>query len=102
LEAIAALPGGFPRVRILQPLAGDELLRRVTEKLYEDGLPELPLWRLPRTVVLEFLRDSTLSVTAMYTLLGSALVSDLMRSGLLLLRGLFACGVLRFAFEQKR
>jgi hypothetical protein len=77
-------------------------LRRVTEKLCEDGLPELPLWRLPRTAVLEFLRDSTLSATAMHALLGSALVSDSMRSGLLLLRGLFACGVLRFAFEQKR
>ena len=102
LEVMPAPPGGFPRVRILHPVAGDELLRRVAEKLCADGVPELPLWRLPRTAVLEFLRDSTLSVTAMHTLLGSALVSDSMRSGLLLLRGLFACGVLRFAFEQKR
>jgi hypothetical protein len=103
LEVAPSQAGRFPRVRILQPIAGDEILERVAQKLCEDGLPGLPLWRLPgRAAVLRFLTDPALSAAAMQALQESALVSESTRSGLLLLRGLFACGVLRFALEQKR
>lgn len=105
LEVVPAQPGGFPRIRILQSPAGDELLNLVAGKLCEIGLPGVPVCYFPakvRTALLRFLTDPDLSVTATESLREAAYGSELMRNGLLLLKGLFAGGILGFALEQKR
>jgi Protein of unknown function (DUF3638) len=103
LEVLPAPPGAFPRIRILQAPAGEELLETVARQLCEDGLPGVPVWSLPKeikTALFTFLTDPGLGAAAALALQESW--SGSMRSSLLLLRGLFACGILRFAFEQKR
>jgi hypothetical protein len=105
LEVVSAQPGGFPRIRILQTLAGDELLEIVARQLCEAGLPGVPVSYLPpkvRTALFQFLTDPRFSATAAQSLQEAAFGSDTVRSGLLLLKGLFAGGILRFALEQKR
>jgi hypothetical protein len=105
LEVLPAQPGSFPRIRILQALAGEELLEIVARQLCENGLPGMPVWNLPqrvRTVLSRFLTDPELNATAIALVREASLGSESMRNSLLLLRGLFACGILRFALEQKR
>ncbi len=48
LEVLPAQPGSFPRIRILQALAGDELLEIVARQLCEEGVPGMPVWNLRR------------------------------------------------------
>jgi hypothetical protein len=105
LEVVSAQPDGFPRIRILQTLAGDELLEIVAQQLCEAGLPGVPVSYLPpkvRTALFQFLTDPRFSATATQSLQEAAFGSDTVRSGLLLLKGLFTGRILRFALEQKR
>lgn len=105
LEVAPAQPGSFPRIRILQTLAGDKLLESVAQQLCELGLPGVPVWNLPpkvRTALFGFLTDPKLSAIARQSVQEAAFGSDSMRNGLLLLKGLFAGGILRFALKQKR
>jgi hypothetical protein len=102
LEVVSAQPGGFPRIRILQTLAGDELLEIVARQLCEAGLPGVPVSYLPpkvRTALFQFLTDPRFSATATYSLQEAAFGSDTVRNGLLLLKGLFAGGIFRFVLE---
>ena len=105
LEVVSAQPGGFPRIRILQTLAGDELLDIVARQLCKAGLPGVPVSYLPpkvRTALFQFLTDPRFSARAMQLLKEAIFGLDTVRNGLLLLKGLFAGGILRFALEQKR
>jgi len=105
LEVLPAQPGSFPRIRILQALAGDELLEIVARQLCEEGLPGMPVWNLPqrvRTALFRFLTGPELNATSTPLVREAAFGSDSMRNSLLLLKGLFASGILRFALEQKR
>lgn len=102
LEVVSAQPGGFPRIRILQTLAGDELLEIVARQLCEAGLPGVPVSYLPpkvRTALFQFLTDPRFSAATMQSLQEAVFGSDTVRNGLLLLKGLFAGGILRFALE---
>ena len=38
--------GGFPRIRILQASAGNELLKCVAQEICKSGLPGLPIWNV--------------------------------------------------------
>jgi hypothetical protein len=105
LEVVPAQPGSFPRIRILQTPAGDELLEIVARQLCETGLPGVPVQNLPPKVrknLSQFLTDPMFSATAMQWPQEATFASDTMRNGFLLLKGLFACGILKFALEQKR
>jgi hypothetical protein len=105
LEVIPAQPGSFPRVRILEAQAGDVLLRMVAHQVCDKGVPGLPVWSLPRSIrsaLLEFLIHPTLSAIATQSLQEFAAGSESVEKGLLLLKGLFAIGVLRFCLAQKR
>jgi hypothetical protein len=105
LEVIPGPPGAFPRVRILQNLAGNELLKSVAQTLCAEGLPGLPVWNLSRgakETLLKFIMDPKTDIAATPSLLQSHFSSHSMRSSILILRGLFACGILRFALEKKR
>ncbi|KAH8676420.1 hypothetical protein BGZ60DRAFT_562097 [Tricladium varicosporioides] len=105
LEVGPAQPGGFPRIRILQTPVGDKLLDLVADKLCEDGLPGMPVCYFSpevRKALFRLLTDRKLNATGTELLREVAHSSKLMRNGLLLLRGLFAGGILRFALKQKR
>jgi hypothetical protein len=105
LQVIPSRPGSFPRVRILEARAGDVLLRMVARQVCDNGIPGLPVWTLPqsnRSALFQFLTDPTWSATAIQSLQEFAGGSESVKKGLLLLKGLFASGVLKFCLEQKR
>lgn len=105
LEVLSAQPGGFPRIRILQTQTGAELLDRVARQLCIDGLPGLNIWNLSSRVrddILCFITNSYPDTTKTQSVQELMSISDSMRSILLLLKGLFVSGVLRFVLEQKR
>ncbi|KAH8798597.1 hypothetical protein F5884DRAFT_687263 [Xylogone sp. PMI_703] len=98
-------PGSFPRIRILQENRGKELLKRVAMVLCNDGLPGVPVCFFPqenRETLLRFLTERNVDESAISSLKVATEESQLIWKALLLLRGLFGCGILAFAFEQKR
>jgi hypothetical protein len=105
LEVLPAKPGTFPRIRILKPEVGSELLSRVAREVCENGFPGLSVWNLPpkaRAILFRFMTEPAISEVEIQPLQDSTLEIKSMKLGLLLLRGLFAGGVLIFAFAQKR
>ncbi|KAK0127299.1 hypothetical protein ONS96_006849 [Cadophora gregata f. sp. sojae] len=101
----ARFSNGFPRIRILQQEAGVELLSRVAREFCESGITGLPVWNLPqqaRNCLFIFLTCPSITLGDMAPLQNSALNVAAMASGLLLLRGLFAGGILTFVLSQKR
>jgi len=105
LEILSMQPGRFPRIRILEKVAGDELLSLVARQVCEAGLPGVPVWNLPREVrssLFGFITDLKPSLDDTQLLENVAFASDSMKKSILLLRGLFAGGILRFAMGHKR
>lgn len=105
LEMLHSQPGRFPRIRILEKVAGDELLFLVAHQVCEAGLPGVPVWSLPRefrTVLFRFLTNPDTSLADFQLLQDAVFSSDSMKKSLLLLRGLFAGGILKFALGHKR
>lgn len=105
LEVVTTKAGAFPRVRIIHMKAGDALIHTVAQQVCENGIPGVPLWRLPhsaRKALLKFLVNSTWSSFATDSFQNLVSGSKALESALLLLKGLFGKGVLRFCLEQKR
>jgi hypothetical protein len=103
LELIPVSAGAVPRIRILKPRASEDLLWSVAKRICEFGLPNVPVWNLPgdtKSVLFNFLTDPTFKRDNRHSLRADFSTST--ESGLLLLRGLFAGGLLRFALEEKR
>jgi hypothetical protein len=103
LELMPAPAGAVARIRILEPRASEELLSSVAQRICDSGLPSVPVWNLPedkRRVLFKFLTDPTFKHDDWRSLRSN--LSASMNSGILLLKGLFAGGLLRFAFEEKR
>ncbi|PQE34116.1 p-loop containing nucleoside triphosphate hydrolase protein [Rutstroemia sp. NJR-2017a WRK4] len=96
--------GIFPRFRILDPNIGRDLLLRVARRICDHGLPGLPLFQFEnniRNLLFNYLVEPDLVET--HTDLQSIIrESSYFSSALLLLRGLFAGGVINFAFSAKR
>ncbi|KAI1660392.1 hypothetical protein F4813DRAFT_292940 [Daldinia decipiens] len=107
LEVHSQYPGCFPRTRILQLDAADQILSRVTERICATGLNGFPITRQQKHVRQAIIRYITEVQPAATDI---ALVEDPGLKGfwtrasqtLLLLRGLIAGGVLGFAFGHKR
>ena len=94
--------GAFPRIRILKPVGGDTLLQLVARQICKDGLRGLNVWHLSdedKMSLCAFLVGPQ-SKRDIARILGLD-NSYVLRSSLLLLRGLFK-GILMFAFSQKR
>jgi hypothetical protein len=105
LEVIPTPPGRLPRIRIIETQAGDVLLKTVVRQVCDNGIPGLPVWSLSqgmRDALFGFLTDPTQNATAAQSLQELAGGSESVKKGLLLLKGLFAIGVLKFCLEQKR
>ncbi|KAK5126609.1 hypothetical protein LTR85_009543 [Meristemomyces frigidus] len=108
LELTHCLHGRFPRTRFLKAEAGDHLLGRIALHICNTGLHGFPIARQPQAVrdaVLTYITklDLTPQETELVENSGAgSFWTESTKGVLLLLRGLFAAGVLSFAFGQKR
>ncbi|KAH7400360.1 hypothetical protein BKA64DRAFT_574675 [Cadophora sp. MPI-SDFR-AT-0126] len=105
LELITTQAGAFPRVRIIRKEASDALLKAVAQQVCENGIPGVPLWRLPRgtrMALFQYLVDTSWTSAATEPSHDFASGSQSVKKALLLLRGLIGRGVLKFCLEQKR
>lgn len=94
----------FPRFQTLQSDAGEMLLHTVMEEILNSGLPGFPLWTLDRderNQLLKFISNIHQITPLSSPRLVAVFNSKQSYMTLLLLRGLFAHGVLQFVFEQK-
>ncbi|KAL2069540.1 hypothetical protein VTL71DRAFT_14219 [Oculimacula yallundae] len=128
LEIVEGLRGGFPRIRILQEPVGKILLEQVAKSICRSGMVCLPTWKRrfeitlrmsrflygstnglgqtfseeERIVVLEFITNLQITKIRAAILDAKVFKTGFIKMSLLLLRGLFAAGVLEFVFSKKR
>lgn len=106
IESFPGAPGSFPRTRILRNDASGFFLQSLATKICKEGLQGFPISRQPpaiREAVLTYITKSDLSLQQIELVENNpALWTETNRSQLLLLRGLFADGVLAFVLSQKR
>ncbi|KJZ69303.1 hypothetical protein HIM_11316 [Hirsutella minnesotensis 3608] len=106
IEVSPAARGQFPRIRILRQDALDLLLGDLLQKLSSVGLPGFPLSRQSihvRERVLTYISRPILSPKQINDVeRNPELFADTTKDALLLLRGLFAGGLLGYALGQKR
>lgn len=95
----------FPRIRIASANAMDKLLDKLAVWICTQGLDGFPIARQPaekREAVQCYISKPSLSPEQVSAVEGSTFWRDAVINAILLLRGLIAGGVLRFAFGQKR
>ncbi|KAF2490220.1 hypothetical protein BU16DRAFT_470287 [Lophium mytilinum] len=101
-------PGSFPQIRILQPQAGDLLLKSVAREVSSNGCP------IAHFRVRDLSAVSRDKIYRAVTEMDSSELEDLRLlrdqgkidqptwNSILILRGLIAFGIFKFAFEEKR
>ncbi|KAK1819432.1 hypothetical protein LTR12_006133 [Friedmanniomyces endolithicus] len=110
LELTHCLPGRFPRTRTLITDAQDWLFGAIALHICNTGISGFPIARQTQAVrnaVLTYITKLELTPQEIQSVEGTdnrpgVFWSESTESPLLLLRGLFAAGVLAFAFGQKR
>lgn len=98
-------PGRVPRIRILDTDAQDAVVARAASQICQQGLPGFPVARQPeetRASVLTYISVRSLTTQQVGDVEKSSFWTDSTRPYILLLRGLFAGGILGFVFSQKR
>lgn len=98
-------PGRVPRVRILRRGVEATIFERVATFICETGMDGFPISHQPpavRDAVFRYITRLDLPDVEVETVKNSSFWHESTESHLLLLRGLFASGVLAFAFVQKR
>lgn len=97
--------GRYPRVRILRKDAEDMLLDSIAKLICQGIFPYLPIARLlpsMRAAVFRYIRDPELSDETIKSVEESQFWNSSTQGPLLLVRGLIAGGILRFALASKR
>lgn len=97
--------GSFPRVRILKADAADMLLGLVAEAISIEGFVGFPISRQPpstRQAIMTYITQPHLRAEDIQVVEHGLFWTKSTQNHLMLLRGLFANGVLAFAFGQKR
>ena len=105
LEIDQLSSGRFPRIRILRPDAEQAVLSRLARFICCTGITGLSIARQPkhiRDAVCRYITHSSPTAQEISAVEDSAYWGDSTRHYILLLRGLFAGGILAFAFGQKR
>lgn len=105
LEFLEASAGAFPRIRILEEAAGKDLLSRAAQAICRSGMLSLATWTFSeeeRNVVFEYITNLEIPKARAAILETKVFGSEFTKMTLLLLRGLFAAGVLGFVFAKKR
>lgn len=94
-----------PRVRFLLQDAADKMCLLLAETICHNGLASFFFGRQPtemKNAIVQFITEKIVSKEAAGLVEGSELWGQSTRSALLVLRGLFAGGILSFALSQKR
>lgn len=102
LEVRSSKPGRFSLVRILLPTFGLKLVNMVAEEVCNKGVPGVPIWTFPRHTrnsLFHFLTQSDRQIESFPSL---DFGTESVKYHLLLLRALFAGGILTFALHRKR
>lgn len=97
--------GRFPRIRILDAFGSDQLLDRLTECIFFQGLDGFPITRQPegrRKEIIRYISEPSLSDQEIRAVENSPFWHDSVIHALLLLRGLIAQGIIAFSLGQKR
>ncbi|KAL3475090.1 hypothetical protein BJX99DRAFT_259703 [Aspergillus californicus] len=108
IEVEEQKPGVFPRIRLLHRDAEERLFNLITTYICDSGIDSLPIARQPRKVreaVRTYVLNPNLTPGEVAFVEDSGPAgfwTENTRSPLLLLRGLFAGGVLAFCLGQKR
>ncbi|KAF8859302.1 hypothetical protein BDZ45DRAFT_689400 [Acephala macrosclerotiorum] len=105
LEVLEGSAGAFPRIRILQEAAGEILLNKVAQSICRSGMSSLAMWTFneeERNVVFEYITNLEIPKARAAVLETKVFETEFTKMSLLLLRGLFATGVLAFVFAKKR
>ncbi|KAG9202858.1 hypothetical protein G6514_003880 [Epicoccum nigrum] len=95
----------YPRVRILRDDGAETLLALITAHVIKNGLTGLPICNQPKDTqdaILQFISTNDLTAEEIHSVEQSRFWTPTTKEPLLLLRGLIAGGVLRFALSQKR
>ena len=95
----------FPRVRILRDDGAETLLAHIAAHVIKNGLTGLPICNQPKETqdaILQFISTNDLTAKEIQSVEQSRFWTPITKEPLLLLRGLIAGGVLRFALSQKR
>ncbi|KAF5597927.1 hypothetical protein FPCIR_3503 [Fusarium pseudocircinatum] len=105
IEFDARRIGRYPRLRILRPDAEAELFRLVTETVCDTGMAGFPISRQPKRIrdaVQRYISQPELTAADIEVVETSCLWNEMTSRNILLLRGLFAGGILSFALGSKR
>ncbi|KAH7095848.1 hypothetical protein FB567DRAFT_624053 [Paraphoma chrysanthemicola] len=98
--------GAFPRIRLLRNDATEMLVRLVAKHIVKHGLPGLPARAFSERAEMEALQtymvQQILSPDQITAIEASAFWTETTKQAILLVRGLLACGVLRFTLGSKR
>ncbi|CZR56441.1 uncharacterized protein PAC_06329 [Phialocephala subalpina] len=104
-EVLEGSAGAFPRIRILKEAAGKILLNKVAHSICRSGMSSLAMWTFneeEKNVVFEYLTNLQIPKARAAILETKVFGTEFTKMSLLLLRGLFAAGVLEFVFAKKR
>lgn len=105
IEVFSSEKGRYPRVRLLSKDAEDMLLDLITNRVCEGMFSFLPVGRLQpdlREAVARYIREPEPSERDIQSVEGSEFFNESTKGPLLLVRGLVAGGILRFALTSKR
>ncbi|KAK3045845.1 hypothetical protein LTR09_012620 [Extremus antarcticus] len=97
--------GSFPRLRILRSDAQALLLQRLAENVCENGLEGFQISRQPemvRKAICIYITKQDLDAAEISAVEDSVVWTETIKSPILLIRGIIACGILAFALGQKR
>lgn len=97
--------GGFPRLRLLKQDATTLLFQNVAETICTQGFPGFPISRQgpsTRQAVLKYITQPVLSDEEITNVEEGTFWTETTKNCIMLLRGLFAKGILPFIFGQKR
>ncbi|TLD29710.1 p-loop containing nucleoside triphosphate hydrolase protein [Venturia nashicola] len=98
-------PGEIPRLQILQSQAGEMLLSMVIHQILDRGLPGFPVWTFgpeEKIELLAYISEVDRVPPCSSPKLAALFDMEHSRKMLLLLKGLFAHGVMLFVFQHKR
>ncbi|KAH7240809.1 uncharacterized protein BKA55DRAFT_705615 [Fusarium redolens] len=105
IEFDARHVGRYPRLRILRPDAEAEIFSRVTEAICDTGMTGFPIARQTkgmRAAVRRYISRREPTAADIEAVEGSSLWNEITSRNILLLRGLFAGGIISFALGSKR
>ncbi|TEY33340.1 hypothetical protein BOTCAL_0677g00030 [Botryotinia calthae] len=97
--------GAFARFRFMRSKSGNEFLENIAQSICDQGLPGLSFFHFTKTerdTLCRFIIDPKITEKELSGFTHSPFATESMKKSLLLLRGLFAHGVLYFAFSEKR